>query len=90
MGMTAALKLRRIVENAETVLAIELMTAAQALEYRRPLRPAARVEAARARVRTFVEPLRADRVLAGDIAALAAAVRNGKFDAWLDGPCGAA
>ena len=35
MGMTAALKLRQIVENAEKVLAIELMSAAQGLEYRR-------------------------------------------------------
>ena len=38
MGMTAALKLRQVVENAEMVLGIELMTAAQALEFRLPLR----------------------------------------------------
>ena len=37
MGMTAALKLRTIVENAENVLAIELLAAAEGLEYRRPL-----------------------------------------------------
>ena len=40
MGMTAALKLRQVVENAEMVLGIELMTAAQALEFRLPLRAA--------------------------------------------------
>jgi histidine ammonia-lyase len=84
MGMTAALKLRQAVENAETVLAIELMTAAQALEYRLPLRAAVRVEAARMRVREFVAPLREDRVLAGDITRLAAAVRAGEFDEWLE------
>ena len=84
MGMTAALKLRQAVENAETVLAIELMTAAQALEYRLPLRAAARVEAARVRVREFIAPLREDRVLAGDIATLAAAIRAGAFDDWLE------
>ncbi len=83
MGMTAALKLRQVVENAETVLGIELMTAAQALEFRLPLRAARQVEAARARVREFVAPLREDRVLAGDIAKLATAIRAGAFDDWL-------
>jgi histidine ammonia-lyase len=82
MGMTAALKLRRIVENAEMVLGIELMTAAQALEYRLPLKAALRVEAARARVREFVAPLREDRVLSGDIQQLAGAIRAGAFDEW--------
>jgi histidine ammonia-lyase len=82
MGMTAALKLRHVVENAEMVLGIELMTAAQALEFRLPLKAALKVEAARARVRQFVAPLREDRVLAGDIAILAAAVRAGSFDDW--------
>jgi histidine ammonia-lyase len=83
MGMTGALKLRQVVENAEMVLGIELMTAAQALEFRLPLRAALRVEAARARVREFVAPLREDRVLAGDITKLAAAIRGGAFDDWL-------
>jgi histidine ammonia-lyase len=83
MGMTAALKLRQVVENAETVLGIELMTAAQALEFRLPLRAALRVETARAQVRQFVPPLREDRVLAGDIAKMAAAIRTGAFDEWL-------
>jgi histidine ammonia-lyase len=84
MGMTAALKLRRVVENAETMLAIELMVAAQALEYRLPLKAALRVEAARVRVREFVAPLREDRVLADDIAKLAAAIGAGAFDDWLE------
>jgi histidine ammonia-lyase len=83
MGMTAALKLRQVVENAEMVLGIELMTAAQALEFRLPLKAALQVEAARARVREFVAPLREDRVLAGDITKLAAAIRAGAFDEWL-------
>jgi histidine ammonia-lyase len=83
MGMTAALKLRQVVENAEMVLGIELMTAAQALEFRLPLKAALQVEAARARVRDFVAPLREDRVLAGDITKLAAAIRAGAFDGWM-------
>jgi histidine ammonia-lyase len=84
MGMTAALKLRQVVENAEMVLGIELMTAAQALEFRLPLKAALRVEAARARLREFVAPLREDRVLAGDITKLASAIRAGAFDDWLE------
>ncbi len=85
MGMTSALKLRRIVENAEMVLAIELMTAAQALEFRLPLKAAVAIEAARARVRVSVAPLREDRVLSGDIERLTKAVAGGAFDAWVDG-----
>jgi histidine ammonia-lyase len=86
MGMTAALKLRQVVENAEMVLGIELMTAAQALEFRLPLRAALQVEAARVRVREFVRPLREDRVLSGDITKLAAAIRAGAFDDWVGSP----
>ena len=82
MGMTSALKFRSIVENAEMVLAIELMIAAQALEFRLPLKAAVAVEAARGRVREYVAPLREDRVLSGDIERLAAAVRAGAFDEW--------
>src|SRR5207253_1313322 len=39
MGMTAAVKLRSIAENAERMIAIELITAAEGLEYRAPLQP---------------------------------------------------
>jgi len=82
MGMTSALKLRRIVENAELVLAIELMCAAQGLEYRAPLKAARRVDRARAKIREYVARLDEDRVLSGDIEILAQAVRDGAFDQW--------
>ncbi|HEX4006839.1 MAG TPA: histidine ammonia-lyase [Acidobacteriaceae bacterium] len=82
MGMTAALKFRQIVENAERLLAIEMLCAAQGLEYRAPLKPAVRVGGAVAAVRKHVRPLAEDRVLAGEIEALAAAVRVGTFDDW--------
>jgi histidine ammonia-lyase len=80
MGMTSALKLRSIAENAESLLAIELLAAAEALEHRRPLKGGAGVERAYATVRKYAEPLLEDRALAPDIAALAAAIRAGKFD----------
>ncbi|MGB7189344.1 MAG: histidine ammonia-lyase [Acidobacteriaceae bacterium] len=86
MGMTAALKLRQIVENAEHALAIELMAAAQGLEYRLPLKPAREVGRAAAAVREIVAPLTEDRVLSGDIERLAAAIRAGKFDGWRSPP----
>jgi histidine ammonia-lyase len=82
MGMTAAHKLKQIVDNAEKVLAIELMTAAQGLEYRRPLKAAKEVERACFFVRTLVAPLEEDRVIAGDIERLAKGVRDGDFDSW--------
>ena len=82
MGMTAALKFRQVVENAERLLAIELLCAAQALEYRAPLKPAQRVGEALALVRQVVKPLTEDRVLSPDLEAMAAAVRTGRLDTW--------
>ncbi|MGA7110627.1 MAG: histidine ammonia-lyase [Terracidiphilus sp.] len=82
MGMTGALKLRQIVDNAERVLAIELMCAAQGLEFRRPLRPSVEIERAYDAVRKIVPRLEKDRVLATDIDAMAAAIRQGEFDSW--------
>jgi histidine ammonia-lyase len=84
MGMTGALKLRQIVENVERIVAVELMCAAQAVEFRRPLKSSAAIEGALAAVRTVTPRLEQDRVLAGDIEALSAAVRAGAFNAWCD------
>lgn len=70
MGMTSALKLRTIVDNARTVLAIELITAAEALEYRKPLRPGLGVERAYETVRNHIPRVLEDRSLTGDIAEL--------------------
>ncbi|HRK20572.1 MAG TPA: histidine ammonia-lyase [Fimbriimonadaceae bacterium] len=79
MGMTAALKLRRMVDNLEILVAIELMAAAQGLEYRKPLRPAPRIQSAHDSVRMIVTALEEDRPLGGEIERLAAAVRAGLF-----------
>jgi histidine ammonia-lyase len=82
MGMTSALKLRQVVENAEHVLAIEMMSAAQGLDYRQPLKPAREVEQARAAVRDCVPRLAEDRILSTDIERLANQIEAGAFDAW--------
>jgi histidine ammonia-lyase len=83
MGMTAALKLRRIAANAEYVTAIELMAAAQGLDYRLPLQPLPALQKAKAMVREIVPIVERDRVLATDIEALAAHIREGKLDELL-------
>ena len=80
MGMTSGLKLRTMVDNAEHVIAIEFLTAAEALEYRRPLRAGVGVERAFSFLRSISPPLTEDRALAGDIARVAMAIREGKFD----------
>jgi histidine ammonia-lyase len=80
MGMTSALKLRRLIWLIAEILAIELMCAAQGLEYRKPLRPGRGVLAAYNQVRRTLEALVSDRPLGGDIEALAIAVRRGDFN----------
>jgi histidine ammonia-lyase len=79
MAMGSAIKLRRIVHNVKHVLAIELLCAMQALEFRRPLRSSAPIEEAHTRVREHVAPLERDRVLSGELAALSRAVVEGRF-----------
>jgi histidine ammonia-lyase len=80
MGMTSALKLRTIVENAEHLLAIELLAAAEGLEFRRPLKAGVGAEEAYARVRKISPAVDADRSMSSDIALVAAAIREGVFD----------
>jgi histidine ammonia-lyase len=89
MGMTSALKLRQVVENAEHVLAIELMSAAQGLDYRQPLKAAREVEHARATIRKTLPRLAEDRVLSTDIERLASQIKAGAFDTWRDEHLGA-
>jgi histidine ammonia-lyase len=84
MGMTAALKFRQIVTNAEQVLAIELLAAAEGLEYRLPLRSSAPIERARTEIRRIIPKLTTDRPLSYDIERTAAAVRAGRFNEFLE------
>jgi len=80
MGMTAAIKLRAIVENAEHVLAVELLAAAEGLEYRAPLKPGVGVRRAYELVRAHAPRLTRDRPLSPDIQQLATVIRRGEFD----------
>jgi histidine ammonia-lyase len=67
MGSISALKLLMVFENVEHVLAIELLTAAQALDYRRPLRPGRGVDVAHVHVRELVPHREADYFYGDDI-----------------------
>jgi histidine ammonia-lyase len=77
MGMTSARHARDIVGNAETVLALEALAAAQALDLRSPLEAGAATAAARDAVRADVTFYQADREFAHDIDAALALVRSG-------------
>lgn len=79
MGMTAAWKAGRVLANAERIVAIELLAAAQGLEFLRPLRPGRGVARAREAVRALAAPLDGDRPLTPDIERVAVAVRAGRF-----------
>jgi histidine ammonia-lyase len=83
MGMMSARKARDAVALLETVLALELLAAAQGLEFLRPLRPGRGVERAYQLLRERVEPLERDRVMGGDIGAAEALVRSGALaEVW--------
>jgi len=67
MGANAATRCVKVIENVFTILAIELMNAAQALEFRRPLKSSSKIEALIKNYRKFVKPLTLDRILYTDI-----------------------
>jgi len=79
MGALAALKARTVVENASQVVATELVCAVQGLEFHRPLRSTDALEEAVGRVRSYVPRLEEDRSLAGELEALASALRSGEL-----------
>jgi histidine ammonia-lyase len=83
MGMTSATKLRAIVELAERMLAIELITSAEGLEHRKPLKPGRGAREATEIVRKHVTRLTADRSMSADIQAIADATRTAEFDTLL-------
>ncbi len=77
MGVGAALKAARAVDLVESVLGMELLTACQALDFLAPLRTGTVAEGARAALRAEVPRLDEDRILAPDIEAATALVRDG-------------
>jgi len=79
MGWSAARKLRRALDGLRTVLAVELLTAARALDLRAPLTPAPATAAAVTRLRERVAGPGPDRHLAPEIFATEQLIREGAF-----------
>ncbi len=79
MGMTAANKLLRVVTNTRNVLAIEALAAAQALDFRAPLDPGKRGQAAVAAIRSVSPPITEDRIFAPDFVKVSDLIARGKI-----------
>jgi histidine ammonia-lyase len=79
MGMTAALKLERVVANVTNVLAIEAAAAAQAVEFLAPLKTSPRLQRVHAAIREVSPTVKQDRVLADDFVKLARVIVDGKL-----------
>jgi histidine ammonia-lyase len=77
MGMTAALKLKRIVENSRNAMAIEAMAAAQALDFLAPLKTSKRGQAAHAAIRSVSATMDKDRVMYQDFVRIADLIASG-------------
>jgi histidine ammonia-lyase len=80
MGANAATKCLQIVENLETVLAIELMNASQAMEFRRPKKTSEFLESFLVSFRKAVPFVKEDRLLADDIHASIAFIQSFSID----------
>ena len=79
MGSISGRKLNRVLDNLEFILAIELMSACQAIEFRRPLKSSPILEFAHDHVREYVEFAREDRVFSKDIEKISAIIRDFSF-----------
>ena len=76
MGANAATKALRVLENVYTILGIELMCAAQALEFRKPLKSSEMIETILEDYREVVPKLEEDRFLPDDIIASVAFIKS--------------
>jgi histidine ammonia-lyase len=84
MGMTAAIKLKRVVENTRNVLAIEAIAAAQALDFIAPLKTSPRGQMAHAAIRAVCPRMEKDRAMYGDFAKVAQVIADRKLSAVLE------
>lgn len=77
MGMTAANKLKRVVENTRNTLAIEAMAAAQAIDFLAPLKTSRPLQQAHAAIRSVCATMVKDRVMYQDFARIARLIASG-------------
>lgn len=88
MGVTAARKARTILQNTESVLAIELLCAAQGRGFHKDLRAGKGAEAVQDALRQVVEPLTDDRYMATDIEAARELITSGRLVANVESAIG--
>lgn len=79
MGSISGRKLNQVIDNLEYILAIELMSACQAIEFRRPLKSSPVLEFAHDHVREFVGFASEDRIFARDIERIALLIKDFSF-----------
>lgn len=79
MGSISGRKLNKVLDNLEFILAIELLSACQAIEFRRPLKSSALLEFAHDYVREFVGFAEEDRIFGDDINSVAGIIKNLSF-----------
>ena len=79
MGANAATKAWRVLNNLESILGIELLNAAQAIEFRRPLRSSEKLEKVLAAFRSEIPFMQQDRILSYDMRQAAQFVRENPF-----------
>lgn len=79
MGSISGRKLNQVLDNLEYILAIELMSACQAIEFRRPLKSSAILEFAHDYVRKFVRFAEEDRIFAEDILKIKSIISDFSF-----------
>jgi histidine ammonia-lyase len=84
MGMTAAIKLKQVVDNTRNVLAIEAMAAAQALDFVAPLKTGKRGQKAYQAVRTVCPKMEKDRVMYADFVNVAQLIASRRLAEALD------
>ena len=79
MGSISGRKLNKVIDNLEYILAIELLSASQAIEFRRPLKSSELLEFAHDFVREYVSFAAEDRIFADDINQVAGIIKDFSF-----------
>jgi histidine ammonia-lyase len=79
MGMTAAIKLKKVVENTRNAMAIEAMAAAQAIDFLAPLKTSKPLQQAHAAIRAVCPTMDKDRVMYQDFVRISEAIATGKL-----------
>jgi len=85
MGSISGRKVNKVLDNLEYILAIELLSACQAIEFRRPLRSSELLEFAHDQVRKYVSFASEDRIFADDINKVAGTIKDFSFVEMVNG-----